>query len=107
MHDFSNEGARIQCLFLITLVSSDPHCSRFRSPAALTSATMRKITASTGSLYQCTIYEPRLEETVSAPERRFTRDATPASRVKEVFAQFVPNEKKRVKHFCSSATFIQ
>jgi hypothetical protein len=60
-----------------------------------------------GSLYQSAIYEPRLEETVSTPERRFTRDATPASRVKEVFAQFIPNEYKRVRRFSSSGTFIR
>jgi hypothetical protein len=59
------------------------------------------------SLYQSTIYEPRLEEMVSAPERRFTHDATPASRVKEVFAQFVPNENKRVRRFSSTDRFIR
>jgi hypothetical protein len=60
-----------------------------------------------GSFYQSTIYEPRSEDTELAPERRLTLDATPASRVKEVFAQFVPNENKRVRRFSSSGTFIR
>ena len=37
-------------------------------------------------------------------EPRFTRDATPADRVREVFAQFVPNEGKRSKRYSSVAT---
>ena len=49
-----------------------------------------------GSLYESALYAPRSEETVTA-ELRFTRDATPTGRVKEVFAQFVPNESKRGK----------
>ena len=60
-----------------------------------------------GSLYQSTIYEPGSEETVLAPERRLTFDATPVSRVKEVFAQFVPNENKRVRRFSSSGTSLR
>jgi hypothetical protein len=48
-----------------------------------------------GSLYESAIYAPRLEETVVTAELRFTRDVTPADRVKEVFSQFVPNEGKR------------
>jgi hypothetical protein len=55
-----------------------------------------------GSLYQSAIYAPRLVETLTEP--RFTRDATPADRVKEVFAQFVPNEGKRGKRYSSVAT---
>ena len=55
-----------------------------------------------GSLYQSAIYAPRLVETLT--EVRFTRDATPADRVKEVFAQFVPNEGKRGKRYSSIAT---
>ena len=49
----------------------------------------------------------RLEETLLVPEHRLTRDATPVSRVKEVFAQFVPNENKRVRRFSLSGTFIR
>jgi hypothetical protein len=48
-----------------------------------------------GSLYESAIYAPRLEETAVKAELRFTRDVTPAERVKEVFAQFVLNEGKR------------
>ena len=55
-----------------------------------------------GSLYQSAIYAPRLVETLVEP--RFTRDASPADRVREVFAQFVPNEGKRVKRYSSIAT---
>ena len=54
-----------------------------------------------GSLYQSAIYAPRLAETLT--EARFTRDATPADRVKEVFAQFMPNEGKRGKRYSSIA----
>ncbi len=60
-----------------------------------------------GSLYESAVYAPRLEETVSTPEPRFTRDVTPAGRVKEVFAQFVPNENKRGKRYSSLATVIR
>ncbi len=55
-----------------------------------------------GSLYQSAIYAPRPVETLTEP--RFTRDATPADRVKEVFAQFVPNEGKRSKRYSSVST---
>jgi len=55
-----------------------------------------------GSLYQSAIYAPRIEEAVTEP--RFTRDATPADRVREVFAQFMPNEGRRGKRYASSAT---
>ncbi len=50
-----------------------------------------------GSLYESALYAPRSEETMVTAELRFTRDATPTGRVKEVFAQFVPNESKRGK----------
>jgi hypothetical protein len=44
---------------------------------------------------------------VTTEELRFTRDVTAAARVKEVFAQFVPNEGKRGKRYSSTATVIQ
>ena len=50
-----------------------------------------------GSLYESALYAPRVEETRTALERRFTRDVTPAVRVREVFAVFVPNERRRNK----------
>jgi hypothetical protein len=50
-----------------------------------------------GSLYERSIYAPRIEEIVATEELRFTRDITPADRVKDVFARFVFNEAKRGK----------
>ena len=50
-----------------------------------------------GSLYESALYAPRQEETRTTAELRFTRDVTPAVRVKEVFAVFVPNERRRSK----------
>lgn len=60
-----------------------------------------------GSLYESALYAPRLEETPVAAEPRFTRDATPANRIKEVFAQFVPNDNRRGKRYSSLATVIR
>ena len=50
-----------------------------------------------GSLYDSALYAPRQEETRAKSELRFTRDVTPAVRVREVFAVFVPNEPRRSK----------
>ena len=50
-----------------------------------------------GSLYQSAMYAPRAEETAGTAELRFTRDVTPAVRVREVCAVFVPNERRRSK----------
>jgi hypothetical protein len=50
-----------------------------------------------GSLYESALYAPRLEDVVAAREIHFTRDVNPAARVKEIFAQFVPNEGRRVR----------
>ena len=50
-----------------------------------------------GSLYQSAMYAPRLEETLSTAELRFTRNVTPAVRVREAFAVFDPNEPRRGK----------
>ena len=50
-----------------------------------------------GSLYESALYAPRVEEVRTTTERRFTRDVTPAIRVREVFAVFVPNERRRNK----------
>ena len=50
-----------------------------------------------GSLYESALYAPRAEETAATAELRFTRDVTPAVRVREVFAVFVPNERRRNK----------
>lgn len=50
-----------------------------------------------GSLYDSALYAPRQEEIRTTTELRFTRDVTPALRVREVFAVFVPNERRRTK----------
>jgi hypothetical protein len=50
-----------------------------------------------GSFYESALYAPRLEDGVAAQELHFTRDVTPAARVKEVFAQFIPNEGRRAR----------
>jgi len=52
-----------------------------------------------GSLYESALYAPRAEETAATAELRFTRDVTPAVRVREVFAVFVPNERRRGKRY--------
>ena len=54
-----------------------------------------------GSLFQSAIYAPLIEEPVTEP--RFTRDATPADRIREVFGQFVPNEGRRTKRYASAS----
>jgi hypothetical protein len=60
-----------------------------------------------GSLYESALYAPRLVEIVVASERRFAPDATPARRVKEVFAQFIPDEGKRGKRYSSAEAFVR
>jgi hypothetical protein len=50
-----------------------------------------------GSLYGSALYAPRAEEIQATAELRFPRDVTPAVRVREVFAVFVPNERRRNK----------
>jgi hypothetical protein len=57
-----------------------------------------------GSFYESATYAPRLEEAVM--EVRFTRDASPADRIREVFGQFVPNEIRRGKRYSSAATTV-
>jgi hypothetical protein len=60
-----------------------------------------------GSLYDSALYAPRPEEVVATRELRFARDVTPAHRVREVFAQFVPSEARRGKRYSSIATFVR
>jgi hypothetical protein len=50
-----------------------------------------------GSLYDSAIYAPRQAEIEATTEPRLARDVTPAARVSEVFAVFVPNERRRGK----------
>ncbi len=60
-----------------------------------------------GSLYDSAIYAPRMAEVAATTELRFTRDVTPANRVREVFAQFVPNESRRGNRYSSNTTVIR
>jgi len=57
-----------------------------------------------GSFYDSATYAPRLEEAMVEP--RFTRDATPADRVREVFGQFLPSEYRRGKRYSSAAITV-
>jgi len=57
-----------------------------------------------GSLYESAIYAPRLEKRLVTADPQFTRDATPMDRVRDVFAQFVPNEMKRGKRYFPNKT---
>jgi hypothetical protein len=60
-----------------------------------------------GSLSESATYLPRSEEIATMTELRFTRDASAAERVKEVFAQFIPNEGRHGKRHASVATVIR
>ena len=60
-----------------------------------------------GSLYESALYTPRLEDVAATKQALFTRDVTPANRVRDVFAQFVPNEARRGKRYSSTATVIR
>jgi hypothetical protein len=60
-----------------------------------------------GSLYESALYAPHSDETADTTERRFPHNVTAAVRVRKVFAQFVPNENKRGKHYASTAAFIR
>jgi hypothetical protein len=48
-----------------------------------------------------------LDDAVDTAELRFTRDAAPADRVKEVFGRFGPNESRRGKRYASMGTVIR
>jgi len=70
-------------------------------------ATVSALGRGCGSFYESAYYAPRLEEVMAKEELHFTRDITPAGRVKEVFARFVLNEAKRGRHYSSLATAIR
>ena len=57
-----------------------------------------------GSLNESAVYAPRLEEVVATRELRFTRDVTPAARVREVFSQYVANDGRRWKRDAAMAS---
>ena len=59
------------------------------------------------SLYESALYAPSLAKMAVTDERRFARDVTPANRVRQVFAQFVPSEGKRDKNYSSLETFLR
>jgi hypothetical protein len=59
------------------------------------------------SMFESATYAPRAEDVVAKTESRFTRDASAADRVKEVFAQFVPNDARRGKRYSSIGTVIR
>ena len=59
------------------------------------------------SFYESATYAPSRAEPAKPAERRMTRDLTPAARIREVFAQFVPNEGKRGKRYASFEAVIR
>ena len=59
------------------------------------------------SLFDSALYASSSAKTAVTDERRFARDATPANRVRQVFAQFVPNEGKRDKRYSALETFVR
>mgnify|MGYP003707158189 CR=1 FL=1 len=59
------------------------------------------------ALYDSATYAPRPEDVAAMEELRFMRDATPAVRIREVFAQFAPGEVRRGKRYASLMTVIR
>jgi hypothetical protein len=59
------------------------------------------------ALYDGATYAPRPEHVAAMEELRLMREAPPAVRIREVFAQFVPNEGKRGKRYASLMTVIR
>ena len=59
------------------------------------------------ALYDSATYAPRPEHVAAMEELRVMRDATPAVRVREVFAQFAPGESRRGKRYASLMTLIR
>ena len=60
-----------------------------------------------GSFYESATYAPSQVGPATPTQRPMTRNVTPAVRVREVFAQFVPNEGKRGKRYASLETVIR
>jgi len=59
------------------------------------------------SLFESATYAPRLVEAAAPPyEFRYSHEITPAGRVRDVFAQFVPSEARRGKRYSSAAGSI-
>lgn len=59
------------------------------------------------SLFESATYAPRVEELAAREERHFTRDASAAVHVRDVFAQFVPNEGRRGRRYSSIGTIVR
>jgi hypothetical protein len=59
------------------------------------------------SMFESATYAPRVEEVVAKAESRYRRDASAADRIKDVFAQFVPNEARRGKRYSSIGAIIR
>jgi hypothetical protein len=58
------------------------------------------------SLFESATYASRQQETATPYEFRYRRDVTPANRVRDVFAQFVPGEANRGKRYSATAGII-
>jgi hypothetical protein len=58
------------------------------------------------SLFDSATYVSRHQEVATPYEFRYSRDMTPANRIRDVFAQFVPSEAKRGKRYSSAAITI-
>ena len=58
------------------------------------------------SLFDSATYASRQQEIATPYEFRYSRDMTPASRIRDVFAQFVPSEAKRGKRYSAAASVI-
>ncbi|MBR1120830.1 hypothetical protein JQ628_04820 [Bradyrhizobium lablabi] len=59
------------------------------------------------SLFDSATYAPRQEQMPAPYEFRYSRDMTPASRVRDVFAQFVPGETRRARPVSSAIIIVR
>ena len=57
--------------------------------------------------YDSATYAPSPAAPVAAAELLFAPDATPAARVRDVFARFGPDEPKRDKRYSSLVTMVR
>lgn len=58
------------------------------------------------SLFDSATYASRQQEIATPYEFRYSREMTPASRVRDVFAQFVPSGAKRGRRYSSTASVV-
>ena len=59
------------------------------------------------SLFDSATYASRQQEVVTPYEFRYPRELTPAARVRDVFAQFMPGEGKSGKRYSSVTSFVR